>query len=100
MQRVVFQTDIHAFLDSNRAYSRYFLPVDRNQLPRYGRFPRIREILDLTDTWEFFGLLNPRSEITAKGSNTLKFDNLILLIYDDSYDDTELIKASFISSLI
>lgn len=34
VQRVVFQTDIHAFLDSNRAYSRYFSPVDRNQLPR------------------------------------------------------------------
>lgn len=71
VQRVVFQTDIRAFLDSNRAYSRYFSPVDRNQLPRYARFPRIHEILHLIDTREFCGLLNPRSEITAKRSNTV-----------------------------
>lgn len=78
--RVVFQTDIHAFLDSNRAYSRYFSPVDRNQLPRYDRLPRIHEILDLIDTWKFFELLNPRSEIT-EGSNTVRLLSLDLKRY-------------------
>lgn len=80
VQRVVFQTDIHAFLDSNWAYSRYFSPVDRNQLPRYDRLPRIHEILDLIDTWKFFELLNPRSEIT-EGSNTVRLLSLDLKRY-------------------